>query len=139
MCNGRNERAQSYYNKAIKILCKLRKPEDIAEVHYNMSLNCVMLGQYDKAQEYLTQCMKAIEKLHLNSLRVCNLSKLYGLFALVSILQGNRFNCERYLYSCRQFLNYISRRKRQKTTSPLCMTMQRQMMICSSIRFPRHY
>ena len=58
-----------------------------------MSLNCVMLGQYDKAQEYLTQCMKAIEKLHLNSLRVCNLSKLYGLFALVSILQGNRFNC----------------------------------------------
>ena len=68
---GENERAQSYYNKAIKILCKLRKPEDIAEVHYNMSLNCVMLGQYDKAQEYLTQCMKAIEKLHLNSLRVC--------------------------------------------------------------------
>ncbi len=41
---GENERAQSYYNKAIKILCKLRKPEDIAEVHYNMSLNCVMLG-----------------------------------------------------------------------------------------------
>ena len=104
---GENERAQSYYNKAIKILCKLRKPEDIAEVHYNMSLNCVMLGQYDKAQEYLTQCMKAIEKLHLNSLRVCNLSKLYGLFALVSILQGNRFNCERYLYSCRQFFPFI--------------------------------
>ena len=110
---GENERAQSYYNKAIKILCKLRKPEDIAEVHYNMSLNCVMLGQYDKAQEYLTQCMKAIEKLHLNSLRVCNLSKLYGLFALVSILQGNRFNCERYLYSCRQFLNYIFEKARR--------------------------
>ena len=33
----------------------------------------------------------------------------------------------------------FSRRKRQKTTSPLCMTTQRQMMICSSIRFPRHY
>ena len=114
---GENERAQSYYNKAIKILCKLRKPEDIAEVHYNMSLNCVMLGQYDKAQEYLTQCMKAIEKLHLNSLRVCNLSKLYGLFALVSILQGNRFNCERYLYSCRQFLNYIF--EKEKTENNL--------------------
>ena len=82
-----------------------------------MSLNCVLLGQYDKAQEYLTQCMKAIEKLHLNSLRVCNLSKLYGLFALVSILQGNRFNCERYLYSCRQFLNYIF--EKEKTENNL--------------------
>ena len=112
---GENEKAQDYYNKAIKILCKLRKPEDIAEVQYNMSLNCIMLGEYAKAQDYLTQCMKAIEKLHLNSLRVCNLSKLYGLFALVSILQGNRFNCERYLYNCKQFLKYIF--EKEKTDS----------------------
>ena len=61
--------------------------------------------------------MKAIEKPHLNSLRVCNLSKLYGLFALVSILQGNRFNCERYLYSRRQFLNYIF--EKEKTENNL--------------------
>ena len=57
------------------------------------------------------------KSLHLNSLRVCNLSKLYGLFALVSILQGNRFNCERYLYSCRQFLNYIF--EKEKTENNL--------------------
>ena len=111
---GENEKAQNYYNKAIRILWKLKKPEDIAEVHYNMSLNCIMLGQYAKAEEYLTQCMKAIEKLHLNSLRVCNLSKLYGLFALVSILQGKRFNCERYLYNCGQFLKYILEKEKNE-------------------------
>lgn len=51
--------------------------------------------------------MKTIEKLQLNSLRVCNISKLYGILALCSVLTGNRFNCERYLLSCKQFLNYV--------------------------------
>lgn len=111
---GENEIAGKYYNKAIKILCKLKKPEDIAEVHYNMSLNCIMLGQYAKAQEYLTQCMRTIEKLQMNSLRVCTLSKLYGLCALVYILQGNRFNCERYLYSCKQFIKYIALKEKKE-------------------------
>ena len=51
--------------------------------------------------------MKTIERLHLNSLRVCNLSKLYGLLALCNQKLGNRFNCEQYLNNCKQFLNYI--------------------------------
>ena len=89
---------------------QLRKPEEIAEVQYNMALNAIMGGDYAKAESNLTQCMKAIEKLNLNSLRVCNLSKLYGLLALVSILLGNRFNCERYLINCGQFLNYVLER-----------------------------
>lgn len=104
---GENERAKQYYDYAIRLFYQLKQPEDIAEVQYNMALNAIMCEEYAQAETYLTQCMKAIEKLHLNSLRVCNLSKLYGLLALVSILQGNRFNCERYLYNCRQFLNYV--------------------------------
>ena len=104
---GENERAKKYYDKAIKLFYYLRRSEDIAEVEYNRALNCIMCGEYSEAEEYLTRCMKAVEKLHLNSLRVCNLSKLYGLLALVAILQGKRFHCERYLSNCRQFLNYV--------------------------------
>ncbi len=104
---GENELAATYFKKSLEMFYHLRKPEDIAEVQYNMSLNCIMQGRYSEAESYLTQCLKAIEKLQLNSLRVCNLSKLYGLLALVTILQGNSFNCERYLFNCRQFLNYI--------------------------------
>jgi len=104
---GENELAGAYFKKALELFYQLRKPEDIAEVQYNMSLNCIMQGRYAEAESYLTQCVKAIEKLQLNSLRVCNLSKLYGLLALVTILQGNSFNCERYLFNCKQFLNYI--------------------------------
>ena len=104
---GENELATAYFKKSLEMFYHLRKPEDIAEVQYNMSLNSIMQGRYSEAESYLTQCVKAIEKLQLNSLRVCNLSKLYGLLALSTILQGNSFNCERYLFNCRQFLNYI--------------------------------
>lgn len=102
-----NELAESYFRKALEMFYNLHRPEDIAEVQYNMSLNCIMQGHYAEAEMYLTQCVKAIEKLQLNSLRVCNVSKLYGLLALATILQGNSFSCERYLLHCRQFLNYI--------------------------------
>ncbi len=104
---GRNDMAERYYNHAIEIFYELGRPEDIAEVYYNRALNYMMLGKFKEAQHDLLLAMKVIEKLHLNSLRVCNLSKLYALLALLGIMQGDRFTCERYLLSCRQFLNYI--------------------------------
>ena len=80
------------------------RTEDIAEVYYNRALNYLMQRQFKEAEHDLLFVMKVIEKLHLNSLRVCNLSKLYALLALIGIMQDDRFTCERYLLSCRQFL-----------------------------------
>lgn len=111
---GKNDEAMKYYEHAINVFYKLRIPEDIAEVYYNMSLSYIMQEQYAKAENSLLLAMKAIEKLHLNSLRVCNLSKLYGLLALSCMLQNDRFNCERYLLNCRQFLNYIIEKDKVK-------------------------
>ena len=110
---GDSRRADLFYRHAISLLYKARLPEDIAEVHYNMALNCIQQEQYQEAEHYLMLSMKAIERLHLNSLRVANLSKLYALLALVNIMQGDRFNCERNLMSCRQFLNYSLERGNQ--------------------------
>ena len=104
---GDHEGVDRYYNRSIEIFYHLRLPEEIAEVFYNRSLNYIMQEKYSQAEHDLLLVMKAIEKLHLNSLRVCNLSKLYGLLAVVSIMLEDCFNCERYLLSCRQFLNYI--------------------------------
>ena len=104
---GKNALAEKYYNHAIEIFYELRRSEDIAEVYYNRALNYLMQRQFKEAEHDLLFVMKVIEKLHLNSLRVCNLSKLYALLALIGIMQDDRFTCERYLLSCRQFLNYI--------------------------------
>ena len=104
---------EKYFDRAIEIFYELRLPEDIAEVYYNRSLNYIMQEHYAEAEHDLLSAMKVIEKLHLNSLRVCNLSKLYALLALVGILQKDRFTCERYMLSCRQFLNYLIEKEKK--------------------------
>ena len=104
MC--RNDESEPYYNRAIEIFYHLQMLEEAAEVYYNRSLSYVMQERYKEAENDLQLILKIVEKLHLNSLRVVNLSKLYALLALVSILQHDSFNCERYLLNCSQFLNY---------------------------------
>lgn len=103
---GHNEVAENYYNRSIEVLYELKQPQDIAENDYNLALNSIMMGDYAKAQQSLQRTMVAIRRLSMNSLRVCNMSKLYALLALVSALQEQRFNADRYLKNCRQFLNY---------------------------------
>ena len=110
---GYNDKAQNFYNRAIETFYELREAQDIAEVYYNLAINYIMKKEYGKAKHSLQFTMKAIERLHLNSLTVCNLSKLYALLALVEILQGQQFSCERNLLSCRQFLNYIIEKNKE--------------------------
>ena len=104
---GRGAQALDFYNRAIHVFHELQLPEDIAEVCYNYALTQIARGEYHDAAIHMQMAMKIVEKLHLNSIRVCNLSKLYAIQALVAIMQGNRFDAERYLLSCSQFLNYI--------------------------------
>lgn len=102
---GKHRIAESYYHRAIQLFLEKRLPEDIAEVYYNMSLGSIMEKDFAKAEHRLLLCIKAVEKLRLNSLRVCNLTKIYGLLALVSILKKDCFGCRRYLENCAQLLD----------------------------------
>lgn len=104
---GHMEESGEFYERAIKVFYQLQLPEDIAEVCYNYSMTKIAQQQYAIAEEQLQIAFKVIDKLHLNSIRVANLSKLYGIQALLSTLQGNNLDAERYLLSCNQFLNSI--------------------------------
>lgn len=103
-----------FYGQAIALFYELRLPEDIAEVCYNFALTCITQENYKLAEESLQIAIQTVDKLHLNSLRVCNVAKLYAIQALLSILQGNVFDCERYLLSCAQFLNYILEKQKDE-------------------------
>ena len=104
---GHLDKSGWFYGQAIAIFYALRLPEDIAEVCYNFALTCIAQENYKLAEEALQIAIKTVDKLHLNSLRVCNLAKLYAIQALLSVMQENYFESERYLMSCAQFMNYI--------------------------------
>ena len=112
---GHMEESGEFYERAIKVFYQLQLPEDIAEVCYNYSMTKIAQEQYAIAEEQLQIAIKIIDKLHLNSLRVANLAKLYAMQALLSTLQGNNLEAERYLLSCHQFLNFILNKKDEDT------------------------
>lgn len=104
---GQYHLAEYFYQKALKLFLEIGLPEDIAEVHYNMSLNCILNREFSQAEHYLQLCIKTIGKLGLNSLRVCNMAKLYGMMAVVCMIQDDKFSCQRYLLNSEQILNFM--------------------------------
>ena len=99
--------AHDHYNKALQIYYKLNLVDYIGEVLYNMAINCILAEDYDYAFSYLQTSLKIVNALHLNDLRICNISKLFGLLALCSYRLGNAYNCQLYLDSTGQFLTHI--------------------------------
>lgn len=112
---GSMEESGDFYERAIDIFYQLQLPEDIAEVCYNYSMTEIARNRYAEAEYWLQIAIKTIDRLHLNSLRVANLAKLYGIMALLNTLQGNNFDSERYLLSCNQFLNSVLEKQDSET------------------------
>lgn len=104
------EEANSYYNKAIIIYYRLNMMNYVGETLYNMAINCMLAGENEVAYNYLLSCVKIINILHLNDLRVCNISKIFGLLALCSYRLGRGYDTKVYLDNALQFLGHILNR-----------------------------
>lgn len=86
-------KASSSFLEAIDILYKLRNPEEIAEALYNMAENCICAEDYISAVEYMTTVLKILDNLGLETIQICNASKLHGLLALAYYKVGNEYRC----------------------------------------------
>lgn len=100
------EEANIYYNKALDIYYKFRMMDFVGETLYNMSMNCILANEFKTAYDYLQMCIKIVDTLHLNDLRVCNISKIFGLLALCSYRLGLYYNCEMYRNNTMLFLSH---------------------------------
>lgn len=101
------EEANWYYNKAIKLYYQSSAMSYVGETLYNMAMNCILAGYFEVANQYLMTVMWMIRILHLNDLRVCNISKIYGLLALCSFRLGLYYNARVQLENMNQFLMHI--------------------------------
>jgi hypothetical protein len=79
----------------------------IGETLYNMSINCILAQDYSSAFNYLKVCIRIVEKMRLNDLRVCNIAKLYGLLALASVRLSYEYDTSFYINTNKKFLDHI--------------------------------
>ncbi|MBR1865201.1 MAG: GGDEF domain-containing protein, partial [Lachnospiraceae bacterium] len=100
-------KANEYFNQALLIFAKLNDIEYMNETIYNMAVNAIMAEEYVVADSYLGTCLKIIRIMKSNSVRVCNISKIYGLKAFCCYQMGLLYNVKIYMQIVEQFLGHI--------------------------------
>lgn len=102
---GNYNTANEYFNKALDLFMKDEKYDYVAETIYNMSINCIKAGDYDNGEVFITAVIKILEKLRTSMMRVCHLSKLCGLKAICTIMNGNLYTACNYANRAKQYLS----------------------------------
>ena len=75
-------KASEYFNKALAIFIEYNDVNYICETLYNMAINAMLAEEYSYADQYLNICLKVCRAIKSEGIRVCNLSKIYGLRAV---------------------------------------------------------
>ena len=96
--------ANEYYEKALSIYYKRQMPDEIIETLYNLGMNAIQARDYNNACEYLLEADYILRTLKKSTMRVCDISKLYGLISLASYRIGNMHRSRLYLNRAREFL-----------------------------------
>ena len=99
--------AHKYYCKALKIYFEHRMSDYVVETLYNMGMNAILAEDYTNATRYLETVITVLRHLKKNSIRVCNISKIFGLVALSTYREGNYYLSQFYLNKSKQFLDFI--------------------------------
>lgn len=100
-------KANEYYNRALLIFIELNCMDEVNETIYNMAINAILAQDYNTAENYLGICLRIIKIMKSNSVRVCNISKIYGLRAYCCFKQKVLYNCKTNMQYVEQFLGHI--------------------------------
>lgn len=85
------KKASDYFNRAIVLLYGLRDAEAIAEAIYNMSINYLCAMDYMSSCDMINTMLKILKNLGIETIQICNASKLYGIQALAYYRIGNEY------------------------------------------------
>ena len=99
--------ANKYFNDALELFYKQKDTYYVAETLYNMAINAILADKYETAYNYLLYCIKLIKSIKLQRMRVCNMSKLYGMIVYCSYKMGIEYNAHFYLNKMEYVLYHV--------------------------------
>lgn len=111
---GYNYITREHHNKSNENLCKafdymynLKEAESIIEILYNMTLNCFCAQDYMSSCYYIEAMFKMLYNLRMETIQICNATKLYGIQALAYSIVGNEYRCFKCLNNMEIRLSHI--------------------------------
>ncbi len=99
--------ANDYFNKALDLFYQQKNTYYVAETLYNMATNAILADNCETAYHYLIYCIKLLRSIKQQRMRVCNLSKLYGMIVYCSYRMGIEYNAHFYLNKMERVIYHI--------------------------------
>lgn len=100
-------KADAYLRQGVNILIDVKRAEDMAETLYNILVNYYVAGINDKAIECGNILFKIMSLIGIQSIQICNTSKLYGFVVLANYKSGQYYDCYYYLNKMEDIMSYI--------------------------------
>lgn len=92
-----HQKADYYLNEALMHQCENKAEAiEIAETLYNMAINAFMCEDFVWTDKFIVYCVKILNAGGIFKLRICNISKVYGLIAIANFYLGIDYNCDYY-------------------------------------------
>ncbi|MDE6253774.1 MAG: GGDEF domain-containing protein [Lachnospiraceae bacterium] len=105
--NEKFDLADKYLKKSINILLEIKKPEMIMETLYNMAINALAVENYEVVISYIKIVLKMLKALRMERMRICNISKLYGLLTVSYIKTGRIYDAKLYIDRIKRVLRHL--------------------------------
>ena len=107
-------KADEYFRKGLEISIENKQAEDIAETLYNMFVNYYVAGANERAIECIELLLKVMNLLHIQGLKICNTTKIYGMLALAYYKQGQYMDCYFCIDKMETILSYVLNKEDEK-------------------------
>ncbi|MCR5607596.1 MAG: GGDEF domain-containing protein [Lachnospiraceae bacterium] len=99
--------ADQYFKQALDIHFKLKNMYNIAETMYNAATNCFMAGDFYNAYYCVETAIYILDRIGLQSVQMCNASKLYGIAGLSCYYTGEPYKSISYLRKMELVMSHI--------------------------------
>lgn len=87
------QKAEEYFEKSLAEALRLKAGEEIAITLYNSAVNKMLAMEYTGAAEDLELVLQVMELLQLQSIDLCDTSRLYGMLGFCSYYMGEEYRC----------------------------------------------
>ena len=103
--------ANDYYNQALIIYYEHQMADQLVETLYNLGINAILAGEYQNAGNYFMEADHILRILKKSEMQTCDVSKLFGLIALVYFRQKSSYHTRLYLNKAKQYLGHIAKKE----------------------------
>lgn len=94
---GTYEKADKYFNEALSLqLQNHAHGMEMVETIYNMAVNAFMCGDYYWTDRYMNYVLKIMTACRAHKMKLCGISKIYGIVAVSNYYMGIDYSCDLY-------------------------------------------